>query len=104
MTGLDQPRNCNLAGKVGTAPFAEKKLSCLNGNKTKNIKIWLMTLEPRVETELSAGLGICFGSVGFVSKPYWVLVSEPGFFKVLDHFPGNLILLPEMKPGNNVVY
>ena len=21
---------------------------------------------------------------------YWVLVSEPGFFKVLAHFPGNL--------------
>ena len=34
----------------------------------------------------------------------WVLVSEPGFLKVLAHFPGNLILLPEMKPRNNIVY
>ena len=31
----------------------------------------------------------------------WVLVSEPGFFKVVAHFPGNLILVPEMKPRNN---
>ena len=35
---------------------------------------------------------------------YWVLVSEPGFFKVLAHFPGNRILLPEMKPRNSIVY
>ena len=34
----------------------------------------------------------------------WVLVSEPGFFKVLAHFPGNRILLPEMKPRNNIVF
>ena len=35
---------------------------------------------------------------------HWVLVSEPGFFKVLAHFPGNLIILPEMKPRNNIAY
>ena len=34
----------------------------------------------------------------------WVLVSEPGFLKVFAHFPWNFILLPEMKPRNNIVY
>ena len=43
-------------------------------------------------------------SMVVVESTHWVLVSEPGFFKVLAHFPGNLILLPEMKPRNNIVY
>ena len=32
------------------------------------------------------------------------LLVNLDFFKVLAHFPGNLILLPEMKPRNNIVY
>ena len=35
---------------------------------------------------------------------FWVLVSEPGFFKMLANFIGNIILLPEMKPRNNIIY
>ena len=35
---------------------------------------------------------------------YWVLVSEPGCFKDLAHFPRIRILSPEMKPRNNIVY
>ena len=38
------------------------------------------------------------------TKTNWVLVSEPGFFQILAHFPGNRILLPEMKSRNNIVY
>ena len=34
----------------------------------------------------------------------WVLVSEPGILKVLAHFLRSLILSPEMKPRNNIVY
>ena len=32
------------------------------------------------------------------------LLVNLDFCKVLAHFPGNLILLPEMKPRNNIVY
>ena len=35
---------------------------------------------------------------------HWFLVSEPGLVTVLANVLGNLILLPEMKPRNNLVY
>ena len=60
-------------------------------------------------------IGVCGGAAALAGLTFkslrkcapessWILVSEPGFFKVLAHFLGNLILLPEMKPRNNIVY
>ena len=54
--------------------------------------------------EAACNRNILSGRDRFDRAICWVLVSEPGFLKVLAHFPGNRILLPEMKPRNNIVY